>query len=186
MSVLELSKLSSVRLFKGEPTSFLSLTGPKPALADCVLDEKSEFCKPGNLLSCCAGPSLPSDLKLGSMSHHMVGFSDSVTSPCRPNAYEFPIIFAFIATVACPGEEIPCGIETERVHPAITDVVVWTPDNIVQLAVASEDAVELLIYTSEDSDKRRLALDGHYPAGADAQLTMVDSEGSGHITDIPD
>ncbi|EJC97393.1 uncharacterized protein FOMMEDRAFT_163618 [Fomitiporia mediterranea MF3/22] len=179
-----------LRLFKGEPTSFLSLTGPTPALADCVFDESSawivEVCKPGNFLSCCAGPSLPSDLKLGSMSHHMVGFSDSVTSPRRPNAYEFPIIFAFIATVACPDEEIPCGIETERVHPAITDVVVWTPDNIVQLAVALEDAVELLIYTSEDSDKRRIALERHYLAGADAQLTMVDSEGSGHITDIPD
>ncbi|EJC97451.1 uncharacterized protein FOMMEDRAFT_163281 [Fomitiporia mediterranea MF3/22] len=105
----------------GDPTSFLSLTGPTPVLADCIFDESSawivEVCKPGNLLSCCAKPSIPSDLKLCSMSHHMVGFSDSVTSPCRPNAYEFPIIFAFIVTVACPGsEEFLCDIETERVH----------------------------------------------------------------------
>ncbi|EJC99498.1 uncharacterized protein FOMMEDRAFT_160556 [Fomitiporia mediterranea MF3/22] len=101
---------------QGRPTSFLSLTGPTPVLADCIFDESSawivEVCKPGNLLSCCAKPSIPSDLKLGSMSHHVVGFSDSVTSPCRPNAYEFPIIFAFIVTVACPGsEEFPCDIE---------------------------------------------------------------------------
>ncbi|EJD00531.1 uncharacterized protein FOMMEDRAFT_159263 [Fomitiporia mediterranea MF3/22] len=60
-----------------DSTSFLSLTGPTPALADCVLDER---------------PSIPSDLKLGSMSHRVVGFSDFATSPCRPNAYEFPII----------------------------------------------------------------------------------------------
>ncbi|EJC97553.1 uncharacterized protein FOMMEDRAFT_162902 [Fomitiporia mediterranea MF3/22] len=51
------------------------------------------------------------------MSHHVVGFSDFATSPCRSNTYEFPIIFAFIMTVACFGsEEFPCGIETERVH----------------------------------------------------------------------
>ncbi|EJC99497.1 uncharacterized protein FOMMEDRAFT_160555 [Fomitiporia mediterranea MF3/22] len=55
---------------------------------------------------------------------------------------------------------------TRKELGAITDVVIWTPDNIVQLAVASEDTVELLIYTSEDSDKRRIALERHYLAGS--------------------
>ncbi|EJD05162.1 uncharacterized protein FOMMEDRAFT_154362 [Fomitiporia mediterranea MF3/22] len=220
-SVLELFKSSSLPLFKGDPTSFLSLTGPKPALADCVLDEKSEFCKPGNLLSCCARPSIRLDLKLGSMIHHVVGFSDFAKSPCRSNAYEFPIIFAFIVTVACFGsEEFPCGIETKRVHlqkltpnwasllynymekdaigrtgKQVEDKNCWwkveeglwgavaeSRDKraesdeglsptllcrrlaIVQLAIASEDTVELLICTSEDSDKLRIVLERHYLA----------------------
>ncbi|EJC97465.1 uncharacterized protein FOMMEDRAFT_163222 [Fomitiporia mediterranea MF3/22] len=244
-SVLELFKSSSVPLFKGDPTSFLSLTGPKPALADCVLDEKSEFCKPGNLLSCCARPSIRLDLKLGSMIHHVVGFSDFAKSPCRSNAYEFPIIFAFIVTVACFGsEEFPCGIETKRLHlqkltpnwasllynhmekeaigrtgsakqkeykrgnkrykyrneykyragggqellvesrgrtlgcsrdaesrdkraesdEGLSPTLLCRRLAIVQLAIASEDTVELLICTSEDSDKLRIVLERHYLA----------------------
>ncbi|EJC97555.1 uncharacterized protein FOMMEDRAFT_162897 [Fomitiporia mediterranea MF3/22] len=150
----------------GDPTSFLSPTGPTPALADCVLDESSawivDVCRPGNLLSCCARPSIPSDLKLSSMSHHVVGFSDFATSPCRTNAYEFPIIFAFIVTVACPGsEEFPCGIETERVHPCARQALLTnllTFRGSVRIFSLGESVRWLRLFTVVSSASQKLTL----------------------------
>ncbi|EJC99508.1 uncharacterized protein FOMMEDRAFT_160577 [Fomitiporia mediterranea MF3/22] len=166
------------------------------------------------------------------MSHHVVGFSDFATSPCRSNAYEFPIIFAVIVTAPCLASQKPTpnwasllyyyrengafsrtgsakqreskeetrdtNTDTSTSTEQVEDKNYWRKVEeglsgavatakgrekraesdeglsptlfrrpvVVQLAIASEDTVGLLICISEDSDKWRIALERQYIAGS--------------------
>ncbi|EJC99503.1 uncharacterized protein FOMMEDRAFT_160570 [Fomitiporia mediterranea MF3/22] len=62
--------------------------------------------------------------------------------------------------VATAGSRDKCAESDEGLSPTL----LYIRPAVVQLAIASEDTVELLIYTSEDSDKLRIALKEHYLA----------------------
>ncbi|EJC97398.1 uncharacterized protein FOMMEDRAFT_163595 [Fomitiporia mediterranea MF3/22] len=66
------------------------------------------------------------------------------------------------------GAVATAGSRDKRVEcdEGLSPTLLYIRPAVVQLAIASEDSVELLIYTSEDSDKWRIALHGHYLAGS--------------------
>ncbi|EJC97379.1 uncharacterized protein FOMMEDRAFT_163679, partial [Fomitiporia mediterranea MF3/22] len=64
--------------------------------------------------------------------------------------------------VATAGSRDKCAESDEGLSPTL----LYIRPAVVQLAIASEDTVELLTYTSEDSDKLRIVLERHYLAGS--------------------